>query len=103
MKITPAIALVSPLMLALAACSTKQASHTADAPAALSVAFNGAFAGCHGDSGQGGFGPALAGSKLSLADFTATVRAGSGPMPAFGAADYTDAQLSTDYGFLTGK
>jgi len=103
MNTTRAMSLVSPLMLTLAACSTKPASHTAAAPAALSAAFNSACAGCHGDSAQGGFGPALASSKLSLADFTAIVRAGSGPMPAFGAADYSDEQLSSDFAFLTGK
>src|ERR1700740_2268121 len=39
---------------------------------------------CHGDHGEGGFAKALAGHKLSTAQFLATVRKGAGKtMPAF--------------------
>ena len=39
-------------------------------------------AGCHGDSGQGGVGPQLAGSGLGAAQVTSAVQQGRGVMPA---------------------
>lgn len=39
-------------------------------------------AGCHGASGQGGVGPALAGSGIDAARAAAQVRSGGGMMPA---------------------
>ena len=39
-------------------------------------------AGCHGASGQGGVGPALAGSGIDAARVAAQVRSGGGVMPA---------------------
>jgi len=39
-------------------------------------------AGCHGDSGQGGVGPQLAGSGLDAAQVTSAVQQGRGVMPA---------------------
>ena len=44
---------------------------------------------CHGAKGEGGFGPDLAGRKLTLAQFTQAVRKPWGIMPA-----YVDSQLS---------
>ncbi len=41
-----------------------------------------ACAGCHGDSGQGGVGPALAGSGLTVTAVRAQVESGGGVMPA---------------------
>ena len=39
-------------------------------------------AGCHGDSGQGGVGPQLAGSGLDATQVTSAVQQGRGVMPA---------------------
>jgi mono/diheme cytochrome c family protein len=60
----------------------------ASAPAAAGDAGRGATvfqeecSGCHGDAGQGGVGPQLAGSGVDAAQVTAAVEQGRGIMPA---------------------
>jgi len=44
--------------------------------------FQGQCSGCHGDAGQGGVGPQLAGSGVDAAQVTAAVEQGRGVMPA---------------------
>jgi len=57
-------------------------------------------AGCHGANGQGGVGPKIAGLSLSYAEFSAVVRAGAPPMPAFTPAQVSDAELQQIYAYL---
>ena len=57
-------------------------------------------AGCHGASAEGGIGPALAGTSLSLAEFQAVVRQGPGSMPAYSAADLSDQAVQALFGAL---
>ena len=48
---------------------------------------------CHGANGEGAFGPDLAGRKLSVAQFTQAIRKPWGIMPAFVAAQVSDAEV----------
>ena len=48
---------------------------------------------CHGTNGEGGFGPDLAGRKLTRAQFTYAVRKPWGVMPAFTTAHISDREL----------
>jgi mono/diheme cytochrome c family protein len=60
----------------------------ADAPAAGGATAQGAAvfaaecAGCHGEGGTGGIGPALGGSGLDAVDVAAAIDSGPGAMPA---------------------
>jgi len=45
------------------------------------VVFESECAGCHGESGEGGTGPRLAGSGLDATEIAATIRQGAGIMP----------------------
>jgi cytochrome c551 len=47
-----------------------------------STLFQSQCSGCHGDAGQGGLGPRLAGSGIDAAQVTAAVQQGRGVMPA---------------------
>jgi len=49
---------------------------------------------CHGVNGEGGFGPDLAGRKLTRAQFIQSVRKPWGIMPAFTTAHISDAELN---------
>jgi mono/diheme cytochrome c family protein len=49
---------------------------------------------CHGTTGQGAFGPDLAGRKLSLAQFTHAIRRPWGVMPAFVESQLSDADIA---------
>jgi len=49
---------------------------------------------CHGNNGEGAFGPDLAGRKLTVAQFTRAVRQPWGIMPAFVATQVSDAELA---------
>src|SRR3954453_4365637 len=49
---------------------------------------------CHGTTGQGAFGPDLAGRKLSVAQFTQAVRHPWGIMPAFIESQVSDAEIA---------
>ena len=72
---------------ALAKAQIFEPSAAADGPAAVGdvergvVVFEGSCAGCHGAGGNGGSGPALAGSGLDAALVTERVRQGAGVMP----------------------
>jgi mono/diheme cytochrome c family protein len=48
---------------------------------------------CHGNNGEGAFGPDLAGRKLTVAQFTHAVRKPWGIMPAFIASQVSDAEI----------
>jgi mono/diheme cytochrome c family protein len=48
---------------------------------------------CHGNNGEGAFGPDLAGRKLTVAQFTHAVRKPWGVMPAFIASQVSDAEI----------
>jgi mono/diheme cytochrome c family protein len=45
------------------------------------VVFESKCAGCHGENGEGGTGPRLAGSGLDATEVAATIRQGAGIMP----------------------
>jgi mono/diheme cytochrome c family protein len=49
---------------------------------------------CHGENGQGAFGPDLAGRKLTLAQFTQAVRHPWGIMPAFIESQISDGEIA---------
>jgi mono/diheme cytochrome c family protein len=51
-------------------------------PVRGATVFAGECAGCHGEGGSGGVGPALVGTGLEAADVAAVVRQGRGVMPA---------------------
>lgn len=72
-------------------------------PERLSLAFASNCARCHGTTatGQDPY-PALPGT-LSLAEFTATVRAGRKLMPSFTARQISDADIASDYQWMTTK
>ena len=69
----------------------------------LSLAFASNCARCHGTTatGQDPY-PALPGT-LTLAEFTATVRAGRKLMPSFTAKQISDADIASDYQWMTTK
>lgn len=56
--------------------------------------------GCHGFQGEGGFGPPLAGTQLSLAEIQRQVRIPKARMPAFGPALISDEELGHIQAFL---
>lgn len=67
----------------------------------LSASFQAVCAKCHGDEGRGqGIYPQIPGNKDEAA-FIAIVRAGRGEMPATNAARFSDADLKSDYLWLT--
>jgi len=71
--------------------------------AALSSAFGAKCARCHGAGGLGaGKYPKLPG-KPDADSYVAFVRAGKGEMPSFTAADISDADLRSDFAYLSGK
>lgn len=55
---------------------------------------------CHGEKGEGGFGPDLAGRKLSLEQFTHAVRQPWGIMPAFAPEWLSDQDLASFVAYL---
>ena len=69
----------------------------------LSAAFGAKCARCHGAGGLGmGIYPKLPG-KPDADAFVALVRAGKDAMPAFTASDISDADLRSDFAYLSGK
>ena len=71
---------------------------------ALSAAFGAKCARCHGSGGLGmGIYPKLPGGKTDADTFVAFVRAGKDAMPAFTSADISDADLRSDFAYLSGK
>lgn len=69
-------------------------------PARGAAAFATHCAACHGDGGEGGVGPTLAGRTPDLATLRAQVRAGAPPMPAFLATDLPDAAVADVHAWL---
>jgi len=51
-------------------------------------------AGCHGTNAMGGFGPPLAGSKLTMSEFEQIVRKGKGMMPAVPRNEVSDTEAA---------
>ena len=81
MKRTPILAvLVAPLLL-VAASPNARADEKVWAQSSGTRVADCAY--CHGDKGEGGLGPDLAGRKLTLAQFTRAVRKPWGIMPAY--------------------
>ena len=72
-------------------------------PEKLSLAFASNCARCHGTTatGQDPY-PSLPGT-LTLAEFTATVRAGRKLMPSFTTKQISDADVASDYYWMTSK
>jgi nitrate reductase gamma subunit len=58
-------------------------------------------AACHGENGEGGFGPALAGTKLDKDQFKKIVRSGSGMMPAIFEGELNNEELDEIYSELS--
>ncbi len=57
-------------------------------------------AGCHGMSGEGGVGPELRDTELSLEEFIKFIREPMGAMPPFGENLAPDSELETIYDWL---
>jgi len=99
---------ITGLALNLVACSSSDGSSPipstdAGAKTALSASFGAKCARCHGASGLGaGKYPKLPG-KPDADTFVAFVRAGRGEMPAFSASDISDADLRSDFAYLSGR
>ena len=55
---------------------------------------------CHGAEGRGAIGPGILNTALSLPRFTAQVRHGGGPMPAFAPPMLSESQLKAIYAYL---
>src|SRR2546423_11986010 len=87
-----AVALIGALVLVIVALTYRPAGSARSVgnyvPAAGSQVFASHCSACHGDRGQGGIGPRLAGSVTTrfpnVADETAVVTDGRGGMPAWG-------------------
>ena len=58
-------------------------------------------AACHGEKGEGGFGPALAGVKFNKDEFKKIVRVGKGMMPSISEKELDDLGLDEIYSELT--
>jgi len=83
-------------LLALPLCHTAAPAQSGDAQAGKAL-WDGADTqcrNCHGTTGQGAFGPDLAGRKLSLAQFTHAIRRPWGVMPAFVESQISDADIA---------
>ena len=105
---------MTPLLMAslATACGSSEtsslnpASSSGDAgtnPERLSLAFASNCARCHGTTGTGQDPyPSLPGT-LTLAEYTATVRAGRKLMPSFTTKQVSDADLASDYQWLKTK
>ena len=100
---------IAGLSLGLFACSSSDDTGGVKAPdagstsSALSSAFGAKCARCHGSGGLGmGKYPKLPG-KPDADSFVAFVRAGKDEMPAFTASDISDADLRSDFAYLSGK
>ena len=103
------VLVITGLALNLLACSSSNdpspnASPDAGSTAtALSASFGAKCARCHGASGLGaGKYPKLPG-KPDADTFVAFVRAGRGEMPPFSASDISDADLRSDFAYLSGR
>jgi mono/diheme cytochrome c family protein len=57
-------------------------------------------AGCHGAQAEGGIGPRLAGTALTLDEVLLQVRVGAAPMPAFAEEDVSDLEVQHIYAWL---
>ena len=57
---------------------------------------------CHGKTGQGGYGPDLAGRQLTFAQYKHAVRKPWGMMPTFSEAQISDRDLANVRAYLTG-
>ncbi|TVT29440.1 cytochrome c [Salinicoccus cyprini] len=60
-------------------------------------------ASCHGQDFSGGMGPALAGTSLSVEEFSTVVREGRGAMPSFSQDQIADEQLTALHEFLSSQ
>ncbi len=64
------------------------------------IFFANGCAACHGDNGQGGIGPTIASTKMSLDDVIAQYRNPRGIMPPFDASRVSDAEVNDVYAWL---
>lgn len=55
---------------------------------------------CHGEKGEGGFGPDLAGRQLTLAQFKQAIRKPWGVMLAFDESQFSDQEVANVYTYL---
>ena len=83
----------APLPLATGAAAAGDASR-GEAP------YRAHCAACHGDRGEGGVGPRLAGRTPNLSTVSAQVRAGAPPMPAFAVEDLPDPTIADLHAWL---
>jgi mono/diheme cytochrome c family protein len=89
------------LLAAACAPSAPQAPSSSGDPAAGKVTWaQKPCAGCHGANAEGGQGPRLAGTNLSLDRIVQTVRSGREEMPKFSADQISDKDLANIYAWL---
>jgi mono/diheme cytochrome c family protein len=88
-----------PVFAALAAAQTAAPAGDQAAGKALWDGATTSCKNCHGTNGQGGYGPDLAGRKLTFAQFTHAVYKPWGVMPAF--PQFNDKQLADLYAYVS--
>ena len=71
-----------------------------DASRGEDIFFANGCSACHGDSGQGGIGPTVASTSLSIDDVIAQYRNPRGIMPPFDASRISDAEVNDIYAWL---
>jgi cytochrome c551 len=72
------------VMLAVAGCHGGSDTSTASAPETPQLSYAQHCLGCHGQSGEGAYGPNIQGLNRTLDQIVAVVTTGRGKMPPFG-------------------
>ena len=105
-RVIALLLLLFPLMAGSAAQAQGGGAPAAGDPAAGKATWQGPTLlcrNCHGNDGEGAFGPDLAGRGLTLAQFRRVVRqpSGGGVMPSYPATSITDAEIADVHAYLT--
>ena len=105
-RVIALLLLLFPFMVGNAAQAQGGAAQAAGDPLAGKATWQGPALlcrNCHGNDGEGAFGPDLAGRGLTLAQFRRVVRqpTGGGVMPSYPATSITDAEIADVHAYLT--
>ena len=96
------LALVTPFEPSAPAAPAGSPSATAGDVDRGETVYQQSCAGCHGDDGSGGIGPAVAGSGLTEAQIVAQIRSGGGAMPPALVTGQDEADVAAYVGQLAG-
>ena len=95
---------MSTTLVALFLAFTMQAAPPAGNPASGKAAWQGQMCkSCHGDQGEGGYGPDLAGRGLSLDQFKKAIRQPWGVMPFYAESQLPDSAIADMHAFLSSQ